>query len=124
MLEARGWTIHRVWSTDWFKDRQGQIQRLLQLIEETRARARETEAAEREAQERAREEAEARAADEAESAHILAERQGQEKATATPDGGAHPYERPITSLYMITPGEGQYTGSDLLVAPLASLPRP
>jgi very-short-patch-repair endonuclease len=59
VLEARGWTIHRVWSTDWFKDRQGQIERLLQLIEETRARARETEAAEREAQERARAEAEA-----------------------------------------------------------------
>jgi very-short-patch-repair endonuclease len=49
VLETRGWTIHRVWSTDWFKDRQGQIERLLRLIEETRLRARETAAAEREA---------------------------------------------------------------------------
>ena len=121
VLEARGWTIHRVWSTDWFKDRQGQIERLLQLIEETRARARETEAAEREAQERARAEAEARVADEAEAAHILAERQGQEKAIAASAEGDHPYERPIASLYMITPGEGQYTGSDLLVAPFGQL---
>src|SRR5882762_4835538 len=40
VLEARGRTIARVWSTDWFKDRNGQIERLFQLIEETRARAR------------------------------------------------------------------------------------
>ncbi|OFW07224.1 MAG: hypothetical protein A3H96_17025 [Acidobacteria bacterium RIFCSPLOWO2_02_FULL_67_36] len=36
VLEDRGWIIHRVWSTDWFKDRQGQIDRLLQLIQESR----------------------------------------------------------------------------------------
>ncbi|HKS42225.1 MAG TPA: DUF4011 domain-containing protein [Blastocatellia bacterium] len=36
VLEARGWTIHRLWSTDWFKDRNGQIERLLNLIEQTR----------------------------------------------------------------------------------------
>lgn len=32
VLEDRGWIIHRVWSTDWFKDRQGQIERLLALV--------------------------------------------------------------------------------------------
>ena len=32
VLEGRGWTIHRLWSTDWFKDRDGQIDRLLKLI--------------------------------------------------------------------------------------------
>jgi very-short-patch-repair endonuclease len=36
VLEARGWTIHRVWSTDWFKDRPGQVERLLRLVAETR----------------------------------------------------------------------------------------
>lgn len=40
VLEARGWEIHRVWSTDWFKDRSGQIERLLNLIEQSRTRAR------------------------------------------------------------------------------------
>ncbi|MDQ3179975.1 MAG: DUF3320 domain-containing protein [Acidobacteriota bacterium] len=39
VLEARGWEIHRVWSTDWFKDRNGQIERLLGLIEQSRERA-------------------------------------------------------------------------------------
>ena len=39
VLEDRGWIIHRVWSTDWFKDRAGQIDRLLRLIEESRTRA-------------------------------------------------------------------------------------
>lgn len=38
VLEDRGWVIHRVWSTDWFKDRQGQIERLVRLIEESRER--------------------------------------------------------------------------------------
>lgn len=36
VLEDRGWIIHRVWSTDWFKDRQGQIERLLALITQSR----------------------------------------------------------------------------------------
>jgi len=36
VLEDRGWIIHRVWSTDWFKDRQGQIARLLALIQQSR----------------------------------------------------------------------------------------
>lgn len=40
VLEGRGWEIHRVWSTDWFKDRQGQIKRLLDLIEQSRENAR------------------------------------------------------------------------------------
>lgn len=38
VLEDRGWIIHRVWSTDWFKDRQGQIDRLLALIQDSRDR--------------------------------------------------------------------------------------
>jgi uncharacterized protein DUF3320 len=51
----------------------------------------------------------------------LAERQDQEKATATPAEGDHPYARPVASPYVITSGEGQYTGSDLLVAPFDQL---
>jgi very-short-patch-repair endonuclease/DNA polymerase III delta prime subunit len=52
VLEARGWTIHRLWSTDWFKDRPGQIERLLGLIEQDRRQAQEERAAEKEARER------------------------------------------------------------------------
>jgi hypothetical protein len=121
VLEARGWTIHRVWSTDWFKDRQGQIERLLQLIEATRARAQEMESAAREAQERTRAEAEARAAAEAEAAHIVTGLQGQEMTTATPAGGDRLYKRPVAAPYVITPGEGQYAGNDLLGAPFDQL---
>lgn len=36
VLEDRGWVIYRIWSTDWFKDRTGQIDRILALIEKTR----------------------------------------------------------------------------------------
>ena len=34
ILENLGWKIHRIWSTDWFKSRDGEIKRLLRIIEE------------------------------------------------------------------------------------------
>ncbi|MEB3299005.1 MAG: DUF3320 domain-containing protein, partial [Candidatus Sericytochromatia bacterium] len=33
LLEARGWSILRVWSTDWFKDRAGEMRRLEAALE-------------------------------------------------------------------------------------------
>jgi len=32
VLEARGWTLHRIWSHDWWQDRDGEIRRLLDAI--------------------------------------------------------------------------------------------
>jgi very-short-patch-repair endonuclease len=40
VLSGLGWKLHRVWSTDWFKDRRGQIERLLARVEESRFQAR------------------------------------------------------------------------------------
>jgi superfamily I DNA and/or RNA helicase/very-short-patch-repair endonuclease len=51
VLEARGWEIHRLWSTDWFKDRGGQIERLLEVIEQSRRRAKVEQANDREQKE-------------------------------------------------------------------------
>jgi very-short-patch-repair endonuclease len=34
VLESRGWNIHRIWSTDWFNNRDAEIARLLRRIEE------------------------------------------------------------------------------------------
>ena len=34
ILENLGWKIHRIWSTDWFKNRDGEVKRLLGRIEE------------------------------------------------------------------------------------------
>lgn len=39
VLRSRGWDIHRVWSTDWFHDPRGQLERLDRLIEESKRRA-------------------------------------------------------------------------------------
>lgn len=39
VLENRGWLIYRIWSTDWFKDRPGQIDRILDLIQKARDKA-------------------------------------------------------------------------------------
>jgi very-short-patch-repair endonuclease len=115
VLEARGWTIHRVWSTDWFKDRQGQIERLISLIEEDRARAQEEAAAERQARERVAREAEARAAEDAER---IMQEVAEIRATVLE---AEPYERPIAAPYVTTPGEGKYATSNFYAATLSDL---
>jgi very-short-patch-repair endonuclease len=81
VLEARGWQIHRLWSTDWFKDREGQIDRLMRLIEASRVRTRE-EAAARDAAD------EARRRDEAERAQRRAE--ALAAAPPAPDPSASP----------------------------------
>lgn len=49
VLRDRGWTLVRVWSTDWFKDRAGQVTRLIAAIESARIRLAETVRQEREA---------------------------------------------------------------------------
>lgn len=110
VLEARGWTLHRVWSTDWFKDRKRQIERLVELIERDRARAREATESERAARERAA----ARAAEEA-------EREAREVAEMLASGPADPYVRPVAAPYVAAAGEGRYAGGDLLSAPLSQL---
>ncbi len=115
VLEARGWAIHRVWSTDWFKDRHGQIERLMSLIEEDRARAQEEVAAERQARERVAHEAEARAAEDAER---IRQEVAEIRATALE---AEPYERPFAAPYVVTPGEGKYATSNFYAATLGDL---
>lgn len=37
VLEAMGWEIHRIWSTDWFRHPQREIQRVQERVEEIRA---------------------------------------------------------------------------------------
>jgi hypothetical protein len=38
MLQALGWRIHRIWSTEWFRNPDGELQRLVQSLEEAQAR--------------------------------------------------------------------------------------
>ncbi len=38
VLEGLGWTIYRIWSTDWFRDPEGQTKKLLLFIQETARR--------------------------------------------------------------------------------------
>jgi very-short-patch-repair endonuclease len=110
VLEARGWTIYRVWSTDWFKDRQGQIERLLSLVEQSRRRAHEEARAEREAQSRVT--AERAAANDAEAVSTAS------RPAAVPD---MVYERPTAAPYHFTTGEGHYAGTELLDTPPSQL---
>lgn len=44
VLESRGWTLHRIWSTDWWKDREDALKRCLTAIEKAIAASDEEEA--------------------------------------------------------------------------------
>lgn len=37
VLEHRGWNLHRIWSPDWWQNRDGEIERLVEAIEQARA---------------------------------------------------------------------------------------
>jgi very-short-patch-repair endonuclease len=114
VLEARGWIIHRVWSTDWFKDRQGQIQRLLSLIEDARQRAQDQATAEREARERVANETAARAQED--------EQLRRQEAAAIRETALNspPYQRPVALPYVITPN-AYYVAANFFAVPLGDL---
>lgn len=42
VLRGLGWTLHRVWSLDWWHDRKGQTERLVRLIDQSKEEARRT----------------------------------------------------------------------------------
>ena len=93
VLENRGWVIHRVWSTDWFRDRAGQIDRLVRLIEADRARPREEPAPAK--------------PDDVEPITV----------PSAPSEETRPYQRPTAQPYVTAQGEGQYAGQDILAVP-------
>jgi very-short-patch-repair endonuclease len=114
VLEARGWTIHRVWSTDWFKDRQGQIQRLLSLIEEARKHAQDEAIAEREARERVEKETAASAEEEEQ----LRKQEAAIRETAL---NSEAYQRPVAPPYVFAPSDGFYVTANFFAVPLGDL---
>jgi hypothetical protein len=116
VLEARGWTILRVWSTDWFKDRSGQIERLLKLIAEAKEEATRELAAEAEAEARGRELAEI---ERRESEEREARAEAESLARVREAAEAGPYVRPVAAAYRLADGEGKYAGADFSDAPLS-----
>lgn len=38
ILERKGWHIHRIWSTDWFKNREKEIERLIRILKQIEAK--------------------------------------------------------------------------------------
>lgn len=117
VLEARGWTIHRMWSTDWFKDRQGQIGRMLALVEATRNSAREEAAAEEEARARAEELAAGQAA-------LRATEETASPGPAETPSTVEPVQAELCAEpYRFSDGAGWTTSGDVLTAPPSLLAR-
>ena len=123
VLEARGWHIHRVWSTDWFKDREGQIERLMRLIEASRVQGREDAAARDAAEElRRREETER----EAQRAALLAS--GAPDSAAAGEAAPGPESPPPPDVpapqsvpYRMADTSSTFAGTDILAAPQSLL---
>lgn len=117
ILEGRGWDIHRVWSTDWFKDRSGQIERLLKLIDESRQRAKKEYEEERERRERR----EAKIDEQARE--CLGEISGDDFEGEGDNLEINFYVRPTAEPYQFADDAPIFSGQRLLDAPTANVAR-
>ena len=113
VLEARGWTIYRVWSTSWFLDRKGQIERLCQLIQQTRERLTQERDAEKQAREHAAASLALKIAEDASRA--------QREAAEAKRVAEIPYRRPTLEPYVLTPFDDSVERGDILSVPLSQL---
>jgi len=118
VLEARGWIIHRLWSTDWFKDRRAVLDRLMRLVDEAKREVRTIRAAEADEQARLRADA------------VRVQREEQERfareedarLTSARDAAASgPYVRPSAAPYQFAGGQGRFAGKDILLTPTGQL---
>ncbi len=115
VLESRGWEIHRLWSTDWFKDRNGQIERLLNLIEKSRQNARREQDDELERKKTAQAESEKQVRE------FLGEISEGEIENLFANVGGQNYIRPQASEYKFADLSNFVSWQTLLDAPTAQL---
>jgi len=106
VLEDRGWIIHRIWSTDWFKDRSGQIDRILGLVRQARERAKEAPHGANSEQ----------VAHEDSDTTVSGQGDGSSDNPATERSPAE-WVAPMPQAYQIAPGKGRYSGDNILEAP-------
>jgi len=114
VLEKRGWTIFRIWSTDFFKDRKGEVERISALIENCRELA-----------------LEAPTPDSADSdlvgktppADVGALDDADSVSVPKSEGGGNGYRRPVAAPYELAAGQGKYAGQDITTTSLEVLTR-
>ncbi|HEX6367375.1 MAG TPA: DUF3320 domain-containing protein [Longimicrobium sp.] len=116
VLEARGWQIHRLWSTDWFKDREGQIERLMRLIDASRIHSREAAAAREAEAETRRLEAEQR--EQVRIQKIVGD--ADAASPPAPAGAEEPAALPVEP-YVMADAAPRWAGTDILASPQSLL---
>lgn len=113
VLESRGWDIHRIWSTDWFKDRAGQMERIVKLIEKSKEVAKNGREAEKENFNSEKDEINT----EVEQAfNELSDSKTDNKSFFTDE-----YKRPQAEPYQMVPNEQVYWDDSLLDAEMSDL---
>jgi very-short-patch-repair endonuclease len=113
VLEARGWTIHRLWSTSWFLDRAGQIDRLCQLVAVTKERLVGERNADRIARDR-------EAATMVQKLSIASE-QARREAEQARRQLLIPYKRMQAEPYVLTPFDPSLDRGDILSVPSSQI---
>ena len=100
ILEAHGWAIHRIWSTDWFQRPDAELQRLLDAVDAARARLAAGAAAAAQAVPAASPTVLARlAAEDAQDPPAIGDGPAYVQADFTPgDAGLAPHEVPLGSM--------------------------
>jgi very-short-patch-repair endonuclease len=123
VLEARGWSIFRIWSTDWFKDREGQINRILKLVDGAKQRDIEEARLEKEEQERVKREKEehvedAHAERTASPQEALAERTIDPSIPSVASANDHQDSLTIEKAidYLMAPTNQIYSGQEMIAA--------
>ncbi|HYR08392.1 MAG TPA: DUF3320 domain-containing protein, partial [Longimicrobium sp.] len=105
------------WSTDWFKDREGQIERLMRLIDASRIHSREAAAAQEA-------DAEARRLDAEQREQLRIEKIVGDADDAPPPAGPPPPDEPAAvpvQPYVMTDATPRWAGTDILAAPQSLL---
>lgn len=115
VLEGRGWDIHRVWSTDWFKDRSGQIERLMNLVEQSRHNAKKEYEEEKERREQAKAETDKQVSS------FLGEVSDGEVNNIFNNLEKKNYVRPVAAAYEFASDVPVYAGQPLVSAPTANV---
>ena len=125
VLEGLGWRFHRIWSTDWFRDPRGQIEKLRAALDAALARAK-TEEAERqrsraEAVERACQAAEDAAARAAEAEAAAEAEREEQVGAAKAEAAAKPRPRDDRQASLFEEAKAGFTDPEIEAGPKPSL---
>lgn len=118
VLEERGWLIYRIWSTDWFKDRPGQVTRIMDLIQQAREKVKSQVATTSSVSTTMTASVSQETVDDVDRFELSMDAAELDRGTS-PAG----YARPTVPAYQFTDDQGYFRGHDILESPIDQIAR-